>query len=278
VRTPISPHFFLLAIVYFGCTKDDGEPDASPTSEALCVWNQAYQENYASDSVSSILSGAAGCYVLIDPFASMEARNAIPEMKNGGNTIGCYISTGTCEDWRDDFDQIRPYCISTAWDEWPGEYFVDTPNDALIALMELRIDSLAAWGCDMVEFDNMDWAFDDAAQSKYGFAATAEQAMAYNQALCDYTAAKGMGCMAKNTRVGASTFDGVTFESYSDSKDWWDPAELSGFLDDGALGIVVHYDETDCDGVYAQYMSSYGPGLSYICEDRDRQGYRHYNQ
>jgi cysteinyl-tRNA synthetase len=252
-----------------------------PPSGAICVWNQAYQENYTEDEVSAMVANARGCYVLIDPFGSVEARNAISQLKAHENVVGCYISSGTCEDWRDDYEEMREFCVDTPWGEWAGEYFVDEPGNELIALMQKRIDTMATWGCDMVQFDNMDWAFDDEKREAYGFGATPEEAIAYNQTLCDYTRGRGMGCMAKNTNEGAEDFDGVTFESYNDDtapgKDWWSHDELQGFLDAGKNCIIVHYDEPDCDDVYAQYRQVYGDGLSFICEDRSEKAYRHYS-
>ena len=76
---------------------------------------------------------------------------------------------------------------------------------------------------------------------------------------------------------GAEGFEGGTFESYVDDLDWWEHAELQGFLDGGGIGLIVHYDEVDCDGVYANYQASYGPALSFICEDPALNGYKHYN-
>ena len=239
-----------------------------------CVWNQAYQENYETDDAADAVREARDCYVLIDPFS--DARNSIPALQASGNVVGCYISTGTCEDWRDDFDAVSPHCVSEQWGEWAGEYFVDETSEALVAAMKARIDRLADWGCDMVEFDNMDWAFDDQQRRSYGFRASEDEAIAYNQTLCDHTHARGMGCMAKNTRRGAEQFDGVTFESYREERDWWTEAHLSGFLAEDKLGIIVHYDEPDCDGVYEQYTTQYGAALSYICEDRATRRYRHY--
>ena len=256
-----------------------GSYDAGVTLESpACVWNQAYQENYAADSVGDILASAAGCYVLIDPFESTAARNAIAQMHVASNVVGCYISTGTCEDWRDDYDDMKDYCVSEEWGEWGGEYFVDMPSAGLVTLMKARIDKMATWGCDMIEYDNMDWAFDDAYQSEYGFTAEPADAIAYHQTLCDYTHTKGMGCMAKNTRQGAASFDGGTFESYNDDLNWWETAHLQGFLNDGKLGIIVHYDDNDCDGTYDDYKVTYGNDLSYICEDRSSEKYRHYNE
>lgn len=244
--------------------------------QPMCVWNEAYQENYAADTVAEILAGARSCYVLIDPFASTAARAAIAQMRQLGNTVSCYISVGTCEDWRDDFAAMKPYCVSKQWGDWPGEYFVDRTDPALVALMQARIDKLATWGCDMVEFDNMDFAFDPAYRSQYGITATSAQGEAYNQALCAHVHDQGMGCMAKSSAQGAADFDGLTVESSPGNLDWWTPADMSGMLSSGRIGIVVHYDETNCAAVLTQYQSKYGSKLSFICEDRALKKYRHF--
>ncbi len=244
----------------------------------ICVWNQAYQENFAEDKINDILLKAENCYVLIDPFQSQSGRNAIGQLKENGNTVGCYISTGTCEEWRDDFNKIKPYCVDKMWGEWAGEYFVDTPNNQLISLMKARIDKMADWGCDMVEYDNMDWAFYDDNRKTYEISASSKEAIAYNQSLCDYTHKKEMGCMAKNTREGAASFDGGTFESYNNEKDWWEKSHLKGYLDEGKIGVIVHYNETNCENVYDDYRKIYGNNLSYICEDRYLKRNIHYNE
>ncbi len=257
-------------------TTPGAEGDTTPGPEAggRCVWNQAYQENTAADTVEAILAGAQGCYVLIDPFEAQEAADAIPAMQAAGNTVGCYISVGTCEDWRDDFDQISEHCTSEVWPEWPGEFFVSNP-DGVVTTMQARIDQLATWGCDMVEFDNMDWASDPEQNEAFGVDLSPEDAVAYYQALCEYTHAAGMGCMAKSTREGGEVFDGGTFESFSDNRDWWEHGHLQSFVDEGRLAVVFHYDESDCDGVEAWYRERYGAGISFLCEDPTVGGYRH---
>jgi cysteinyl-tRNA synthetase len=257
-------------------TATDGRDRYRGLPQPMCVWNEAYQENYAADTVPEILAGARNCYVLVDPFASTDARAAIAQMQQLGNTVGCYISVGTCEDWRDDYAAMKPYCVSKQWGDWPGEYFVDRTDPALVALMEARIDKMAAWGCDLVEFDNMDFAFDPAYRSQYGITATAAEGEAYNQTLCAHVHGQGMGCMAKSSAQGAADFDGLTVESSQADMDWWTPADMEGMLSSGKIGIVVHYDETDCASVLAHYQSEYGSKLSFICEDRALKKYRHF--
>jgi cysteinyl-tRNA synthetase, unknown class len=254
--------------LWSGCGSAPG-----PEADSRCVWNQAYQENTAPYSVEAILAGAQGCYVLIDPFEAPEAADAIPDLQAAGNTIGCYISVGTCEGWRSDFDDMAAYCTTTEWDEWPGEFFV-TDTEGMLAPIKARIDRLAQQGCDMVEFDNMDWASDPEQNAAFGVELSPADAVAYYQALCDYTHEAGMACMAKSTREGGEVFDGGTFESFSDNRDWWVHEHLQSFIDEGRLAVVFHYGESDCDGVEAWYRERYGAGISFLCEDPAAGGYR----
>ncbi len=246
---------------------------ASPAAP-LCLWNHAYQENTDADSVADILAGAQGCYVLLDPFYEAAAADAIAPLHAAGNVIGCYISVGTCEDWRDDFDDMREFCTAKEWGEWEGEFFVSDP-DGILPWMQARIDQLAAWGCDMVEFDNMDWASDEDQNHRFQLAVTPDQAIAYTATLCDAVHTAGMGCMAKNTMDGLQGFDGGTFESYPDELDWWEHDHLQGFVDEGLPGVIFHYDEPDCADVTLWYRQRYGSGVSVLCEDPDLGGYQH---
>ena len=249
------------------------EVDAQP----MCVWNQAYQDNFERDSIAEILDNARNCYVLIDPFESTAVSSAIPAIKSKGNMVSCYISAGTCEDWRDDFDLIKDYCVDEPWGEWAGEYFVDETDTGILEHMKERVDKMADWGCDIVEFDNMDWTFDNDYRREYGFSATANEGIAFNHDLCDYAHSKNMGCMAKSTTRGAADFDGMTVESYQSETNWWDQYQMEAMLAEGKIGIVVHYNERDCNGVYAMYTGIYGDKLSFICEDRDTRQYVHFN-
>ena len=245
----------------------DGRIPETP-AEPVCVWNAAYQENYAADTIDAILADARGCYVLVDPLDSAAAAAAIPDLQAADNVVGCYISVGTCEEWRDDFDQVREHCIEEEWPEWPGEYFVDDPDGILPAMVE-RVGALAGMGCDIVEFDNMDFFWEVDAVSE-------EAGNAYVVALCDAVRQVGMGCMAKNYRPGgADGFSGGTFESYPDQMDWWEHEHLQRFVDDGQLSIVFHYGHPDCAAATGYYRERYGSGVSVLCEDPGMGGYAH---
>ena len=239
------------------------------------VWNQAYQENHEPDALADVLAGARGAYVLLDPFAEPPPEGwaaTVAALQANGNEVGAYMSIGTGEDWREDFDALRPYLVTMPWDEWGGEYFVTSTAGAL-PLMAARIDRVAAWGFDWVEFDNMDWAYDDGSRQAYGFATTVEEGVAYYRALCDHAQAAGVRCMAKNVTEGAEAFDGVIYESYPDDMGWWDEAGGVAFARAGKPVIVVHYGEADCAGVRDRYRAIYGAALSFLCEDASLRRY-----
>lgn len=272
-------------MVLFACGGDDEGDGSSPdlTTQptggdgAVCVYNHAYQENYDPDPLSLILSEAQDSYILVDPYEGVTATD-ITTIKANNNQVGAYISIGTGENWRDDYSELKPYLVSKQWGEWDGEYFVNETTTGIVDVLKKRIDWLAEIGCEWVEFDNMDWVFDDDLRSEYQFEVTIAEGIAYSNTLCDYVHSKGMKCMAKNTTEGVSQFDGVLYESYTDDKNWWDTSGAKDFLGAGKLVIINHYGESQCNKVYADYLEYYGDGLSYICEDEALKAYQHYNK
>ena len=269
----------LLAIVgcggMGGCGQSDTQTVRLPNPAP--IYNQAYQENYAADTIEEILAHARGAYVLLDALED-DIGPYVSQVKAKGNQVGGYISAGTGESYRSDFAQLQPYLTSTAWPDWPDEYFVSEVTTGILPIMKNRIDTMAEWGADWIEFDNMDW-LDEDTRVQYNLSATVAEAKAYINALCDYTHSKGMKCMAKNTVDGFGQFDGVLYESYHNEKNWWDTQGTRDFINAGKLVIINHYNETDCDSVYAEYKSFYNTQkISFICEDVATQKYKHYNE
>ncbi len=263
------------ALGAIACVQPLGDLSGTPVStpaDPVCVWNAAYREHGEPDAIEDAVARAEGCYVVVDPFDRAEAAEAIAPLKAQGNTVGCYVSVGTCEAWRDDFEDLEPACAARAWSAWPGEYFVADLEGAL-PVMQARMARAAGWGCDLVEFDNMDFALE---AERYGVTITQAEADAYALALCDTVHGLGMGCMAKNGRpAGDDRFDGGTFESFAHDLDWWSHDALQSFVDAGDLAIVVHYRDRRCDDVGRYYRLAYGTGVSMLCADPAVRGYRH---
>ncbi len=263
-------------LLYIGC---GGEANRSEElfSSPLPIYNQAYQENFESDTIDKILKQAHDAYVLVDPFE----KGVVPyiaTIQANNNQVGGYISVGTGEDWREDFSELAPYLSSEVWDAWKGEYYVSQTTTGIEEVMRRRIDKMSNWGIDWVEFDNMDW-WDEETKKRYNLELTQHQATAYINNLCAYVHQKGMKCMAKNSVEGFALFDGVLYESYPNRKNWWDFEGMQQFLAQKKLVIINHYNEANCDDVYEEYRDDYkSEAISFICEDTQQQAYRHYNQ
>jgi len=243
---------------------------------AKAVFNQAYQENYEPDTIDEILNQANYAYVLVDPF-NEGVTSKISDIQFNSNEVGGYISAGTGEEYRDDFSELKPYLATRAWEEWSDEFYISKITPELKAIMERRIDKMASWGLDWVEFDNMDWLTEET-RSEYNLEATVAEGKAYINGLCTYAHERGMKCMAKNSVDGFNDFEGVLYESSSSNKNWWDTEGTKSFLKQKKLVIINHYNEDDCDAVYAEYKKTYQTeDLSFICEDKGLKKYRHYN-
>ena len=268
----------LADIIFFvGCGESTTTTPDTNLSNPISVYNQAYQENYNADTIADILANAKDAYVLLDATED-DIGQHVSAIKAKGNQVGAYISAGTGEDYREDFAALQPYLSSTAWPDWPNEYFVSQTTTGIVPVMKRRIDKVSNLGVDWIEFDNMDW-LDEETRAQYNLTATVQEAHDYINTLCNYTHSKGVKCMAKNTVEGFNDFDGVTYESFHDEKNWWDTDGTKAFLAQNKPVILVHYNETDCDGVYAWYKSYYHSNtISFICEDVATQKYRHYNE
>ncbi len=246
--------------------------DAS--AEPKYFYNQAYIENFQVDSLSDILN-AKDSYVLLDPFDDENIRKNIAKIKRKNNLVGCYISVGTIENWRNDFNLLKNNIAKKEWDNWEGEYFVAKIDDNLLDVMKSRIDKMKNWGCDFVELDNMDWVQEDNIK-KYNLKISEAEAKKYISELINYIHFKNMKAMAKNTTLGIANFDGLTTESYTNEKNWWNKAEMKNILKNGGIVAIVHYNEGDCENVKKFYNNIYGNNILFICEDKKIKRYRHF--
>ncbi len=273
----------VIALPLSNCTTDPiaaqtmgTEPTSPGGLPYPAVYNQAYQENSEPDSLNLILDEAENAYVLLDPFSEpVITRARITTLKKRGNQCSAYISIGTGEDWRSDFEELRPYLSRKAWGEWEGEYFISDPGPAVLDVMKKRVNDIASLGFDWVEFDNMDWFSYEGTLKKYKLKLSREEGLVYIEELRRYAASLGLRCMAKNMRMGAEYFDGVTWESSRKNKNWWEPEDLKAFLEEGKPVIIFHYDEDDGRGALREYRRIYGSKISFLWESRREGGYVH---
>ncbi|OWZ20283.1 Endoglucanase [Phytophthora megakarya] len=109
----------------------------------------------------------------------------IAELQQRGIKVICYFSAGTYEDWRSDKDRYSFDIIGTALPEWEGESWVDIRSSKLREIIEDRMKFAKAKGCDGVDPDNVDGAFND-----NGFDLTADDQLDFNKFLA--TTAHGL--------------------------------------------------------------------------------------
>nr|WP_300006167.1 cell wall-binding repeat-containing protein [Tissierella sp.] len=248
------------------------DPIVGTSSKITSAYNQAYQENYSTDSIAKIEREARNAYILLDSESS-SAVNMIPKLKKNNNEVSAYISVGSGETWRKDFNELKPFLVTKQWGEWAGEYFVSEVTTGILPVMKKRLDRIASLGFDWVEFDNMDWAFDSKMRREYGFKTTTQEATAYYQELARYANSLGLKVMAKNTAAGTELFAGVTYESYNNNLNWWIQSGLLGFLNQGKLGLIVHYNESNPEAAYKKYQAIYGKNLLFMAESTETKGY-----
>jgi len=251
-----------------------------------CFYNTAYEENNFLDKPDYALHTANNCYVLIDADGFNDLQSVVNytnALKINNNTIGCYMSVGTVEDWRPDFQDFVSGTDyqSEQWPEWPGEYMIKANDDGdvtdnTIALMKKRIDVLANVGCEYIEMDNMDIDGSNKLTNIKGAAMRA-----YNKELCKYMHSCELKCMAKNTGPSDSDyelFDGLSTESYPKEMNWWGTKHALNFKDKPFM--ISHYKEKtvdDCMGVWAEYGSIYNETVfGFICSQYETKHYIHF--
>jgi hypothetical protein len=167
----------------------------------------------------------------------------------------------------------------------------------MLPQMKSRIYQMAEWGCDYVEFDNMDWCTDTQYRKKYGETPGQEfpsekDCAAYNIAMCDHAHDKGLKCMAKDTGytesesdyAGGDVMDAITIESYRTDFNWWSDELMQDFFDNNKPVIIVHYDARSnsnknlCDYILNKYQQRYDSDkIAFICEAKPEKKYLHYD-
>ena len=143
-------------------------------------------------------------YVGLDAFEASAAT--VAGFQAAGARVWCYISAGTIEDWRPDYDDYLAAdaalaaagaepLLGQAYDDWPGEVWLNPRAlDTLIPLVEARLAMCADKGFDMVEFDNLD-GYDN----ETGFAISRDEAVAFARALAEAADRHGLLPILKNT-------------------------------------------------------------------------------
>jgi hypothetical protein len=119
------------------------------------------------------------------------SADAIGKLQAQQRKVVCYFDTAY-ESYRDDSKQLEPY-KGNPIDGWPGQYWVDVRQQAVVDVMLKRIEVAVSKGCDAVEADDV-----DARSNQPGFPITAQDQQGFIIKLADAAHALGLGFGLKN--------------------------------------------------------------------------------
>jgi hypothetical protein len=105
------------------------------------------------------LSGTIDTSLAVEMFyldADLVPAPARAVLHDAGRGIACYLSAGSFEPWRQDAADFPPETIGNALPDYPREQWLDIRSAAVRAIIERRIDALAAASCDAVVPANLE--------------------------------------------------------------------------------------------------------------------------
>ncbi|CAI5967125.1 unnamed protein product [Closterium sp. NIES-64] len=151
--------------------------------------------------------------------SSLTAKS-IAKLRNAGKAVMCYISFGTAEDYRSDYNQFPKSVIGglTCRNEqctevWPGERWLDIKSPIVKTIMEKRIKLAKSKGCDGVDPDNINaYSNNIMAQPISKFTITADDQFKYNSWIANTVHKYGMSVGLKNPGPLAPSFMANLFD------------------------------------------------------------------
>lgn len=197
--------------------------------------------------------------------------SVVQQLEREGIRTICYFSVGTWEEWRPDAGQFPEHVIGEAWDEWPGERYLDTRQlDLLLPVFEKRLDLCAAKGFSGVDPDNIDswW-------SETGFPLTMDDNLQLIDHLITAAHERGLAIGQKNTPEialdRASRFDFAVVEDCA-ADDWCD--QMQPFVQAGKPVYAIEYTDATSQSAFASYCDrSDLEGYALVLKHRDLDAY-----
>ncbi|MEO6600962.1 MAG: endo alpha-1,4 polygalactosaminidase [Polyangiaceae bacterium] len=104
-----------------------------------------------------------------------------------GHSLTCYVSVGTAEPWRSDYDTLPAAAIGSALADYPQEHWLDVRDEGVRRTMTARIAIAARTGCDAVELSNL-----GAHTTDSGFPLTQADDLDYARSLIEACHSRGL--------------------------------------------------------------------------------------
>ncbi len=132
---------------------------------------------------------------------------AVRAVHEPSRALHCYVSVGTAEPWRPDYDQFSESAIGKAVADYPQERWLDVRDGSVLSVIEARLTQAASTGCDGVELSNLSVHSADS-----GFPLTLADERGYAQALI-------AACHARGLSAGISASDDLV-PLLAETADW----------------------------------------------------------
>lgn len=176
----------------------------------------------------------------------------IDALHAAGRKVICYFDTAY-EPYRDDAPLLAPY-RGNPMDGWPGQYWLDIREQAVVDVMFARLAVAAGKHCDAVEADDVDSRNNDP-----GFPITATDQRSFIRALATEAHRLGMGYALKNALEDVSALlNDVDFAINEECFEYNECDALTAFVTAGKAVFQVEY----TDGNLAQKGAGICPGAN----------------
>ena len=167
------------------------------------------------------------------------SANEITALHADGRKVVCYFDTAY-EPSRPDSKQLEPY-RGNPIDGWPGQYWVDFREAAVVDVMKARIGIAHDKACDGIEADDV-----DARSNDPGFSISAEEQRAFIRTLADAAHAAGIAFGLKNDLEDVGALLAVSDFAVNEECFQYDECDaLAPFIKAGKAVFQVEYTDGD---------------------------------
>ncbi|CAM9515826.1 unnamed protein product [Scytosiphon promiscuus] len=163
--------------------------EACPSDE----WIPAVGESWNYNLMPPVDTGVDVDVFMID-MDEEDSQDTIDLLHSLGKRVVCYISIGTAEEWRADFNDFPEDALGFEMVDWENEYWLDVNNEGLKPIMTARVEKAQSMNCDGIEPDNMDVYL----QTDPGVSVTVAEQLDYNGWFASEVHAYGMKVGLKN--------------------------------------------------------------------------------
>lgn len=171
----------------------------------------------------------------VDLFDTSAAQ--VAQLHTAGRKVICYFDTAY-EPGRSDSALLAPY-RGNPIDGWPGQYWLDVRQPAVLEVMRARIAQAKAKGCDAVDADDI-----DARSNNPGFTISAQEQRGFVRALAESAHASGLAFGMKNALEDvAALIDAVDFAVNEECFEYDECDALSPFTAAGKAVFHIEYSE-----------------------------------